>query len=95
MDVAVIGSGVSGAAAVRALVERGLRPTILDVGETLDPRRQATVERLKEVPPDLWPRDDYALIKQNATVGTGELPKKVLAEQLGKAGSTADADRRR
>jgi choline dehydrogenase-like flavoprotein len=77
MDVAVIGSGFSGAAAVRALVERGLRPTILDVGETLDPRRQATVERLKDVPPDLWPRDDYALIKQNATVGSGELPKKV------------------
>jgi choline dehydrogenase-like flavoprotein len=77
MDVAVIGSGVSGAAAVRALVERGLRPTILDVGETLDPRRQAVVERLRDIPPELWPRDDQALIAQNATVGSGELPKKI------------------
>jgi hypothetical protein len=77
MDVAVIGSGVSGAAAVRALVERGLRPTILDVGETLDPRRQAVVERLKDVTPDLWPPQDRALIEQNDTIGSGELPKKV------------------
>jgi choline dehydrogenase-like flavoprotein len=77
MDVAVIGSGVSGTAAVRALVERGLRPTILDVGETLDPRRQAAVARLRDIPPDQWPREDDALIRQNATVGTGELPKKV------------------
>jgi choline dehydrogenase-like flavoprotein len=77
MDVAVIGSGVSGAAAVRALVERGLRPTILDVGETLDPRRQAIVAQLKDIAPDLWPREDYALISRNDTVGTGELPKKV------------------
>jgi hypothetical protein len=77
MDVAVIGSGVSGAAAVRALVERGLRPTILDVGETLEPRRKAIVERLKDVPPAHWPREDQALIRQNDSVGTGELPKKV------------------
>ena len=36
MDVAVIGSGVSGTFAAHALASRGASVTILDVGETLD-----------------------------------------------------------
>lgn len=77
MDVAVIGSGVCGFAAAHALVDRGLRPTILDVGEQLDELRSATVAKLKEVSPKLWPTEDDALLRHNNTFGTSDLPKKL------------------
>jgi ferredoxin len=77
MEVAVIGSGVSGAFSAHALVSRGASVTILDVGETLDARRQAVVDRLHDVPPERWPAADFALIDENPTYGKGILPKKV------------------
>ncbi len=77
MDVAVIGSGVSGTFAALALADRGVAVTILDVGETLDAGRQAVVNRLHDVPPDLWPASDFALIDENPTYGKGVLPKKI------------------
>lgn len=39
MDIAVIGSGVAGVVAARTLAARGLKVTVLDVGETLRPQR--------------------------------------------------------
>jgi choline dehydrogenase-like flavoprotein len=77
MDIAVIGSGVAGAFAARTLAARGLKVTMLDVGETLDFRRNATVARLRELEPDAWPRPERDLISANATVGGEELPKKM------------------
>ena len=77
MDVAVIGSGLAGVFAARALANRGLKVTMLDVGETLDPRRSATVARLRELEPEAWPAADRDLISANATVGGDELPKKM------------------
>lgn len=77
MDVAVIGSGVSGLAAAQALLDRGLRPTILDVGKSLDEHRRGVVAKLKEIPPEHWPQDDDALLRQNDTMGKDYLPKKL------------------
>ena len=77
MDVAVIGSGLAGVFAARALAARGLKVTMLDVGETLDPRRNAIVARLRELGPEAWPLEDRDFISGNATVGGDELPKKM------------------
>lgn len=77
MDVAVIGSGLAGVFAARALATRGLKVTMLDVGETLDPRRTAIVAGLRELEPQAWPPADRDLIAANATVGGDELPKKM------------------
>ena len=77
MDVAVIGSGVSGTFAAHALASRGASVTILDVGETLEPRRQAAVDRLHDLPRDRWATSDLQLISENRTYGRGVLPKKV------------------
>jgi choline dehydrogenase-like flavoprotein len=77
MNVAVIGSGVAGVFAARALASRGLHVTILDVGETLDPARQAAVEQLRDRPPGSWPAEYQDLISSNATMSGGELPKKM------------------
>lgn len=78
MNVAVIGSGVSGIAAAHALIERGAKVTIIDVGETLDERRSALVEKLKALPTAEWPDDDMAFLGENHTLGEGGLPKKVF-----------------
>jgi len=77
MDIAVIGSGLAGVFAARALAARGLKVTMLDVGETLDARRHAIVARLRELEPEAWPPADRDLIAANATVGGDELPKKM------------------
>ena len=77
MEVAVIGSGVSGTFAAHALASRGASVTILDVGEALEPRRQAAVDRLHDAPPERWAGADFQLIDENPTYGKGVLPKKV------------------
>lgn len=77
MDVAVIGSGVAGAFAAHALASRGASVTILDVGESLEPRRQAAVERLHKLPAEHWSAADFQLIDENPTYGQGVLPKKI------------------
>jgi hypothetical protein len=77
MDVAVIGSGLAGVFAAHTLAARGLKVTMLDVGETLDARRGAIVTRLRDVKPEAWPREDRDLIAANSTVGGDELPKKM------------------
>jgi choline dehydrogenase-like flavoprotein len=77
MDVAVIGSGVSGFAAADALARRGIRPLVIDVGEGLDPRRTAVVERLQTGSLAELSADDRALIGENTTLREGVLPKKL------------------
>ena len=77
MNVAVVGSGPSGVFAAHALAARGFAVTVLDVGETLDARRSAIVSRFRNLPPEEWPDDEHALIRQNATVGRDALPKKM------------------
>jgi choline dehydrogenase-like flavoprotein len=77
MEVAVIGSGVSGVAAAHALAARGASVTILDVGEVLENRRQAVVDRLHDLPSSEWPPEDFRLIDENPTYAEAGLPKKV------------------
>ena len=73
MDVAVIGSGVSGFAAADALARRGLRPVIIDVGESLDAERVAVVDRLRETDMARLSSDERLLIGENPTLREGEI----------------------
>jgi len=77
MDVAVIGSGVAGVFAARALAARGSKVTILDVGETLDSERQKVVTELHALDARAWPLAQRALISANPTMDGDELPKKM------------------
>src|SRR5262249_8871163 len=77
MNVAVVGSGISGIFAAHALATRGLSVTILDVGETLDASRQMAVDELHDLLPEHWPSAAYDLIRENSTFNKGVLPKKV------------------
>src|SRR6266851_6975599 len=77
MNVAVIGSSLAGVFAAHALAARGLHVTILDVGETLDPARQAAVAQLRDREPGSWLAEHQDLISANATMNGDELPKKM------------------
>lgn len=60
--VIVIGSGPAAIAATQALVQQGHRVTILDVGTTLEPDRQATVDRMSGQEPGDWDQADLDVI---------------------------------
>src|SRR5271169_1306657 len=77
MRVAVIGSGPAGVACARALVRRGLKPTILDAGETVDEARLAAIARLQKADPVRPAPDDLALLTANPTVRAGGVPRKL------------------
>lgn len=53
-SVAVVGSGPAAAAAVSALLKRGCRVTVLDLGHTLEPDRDALKQKLAEREPEQW-----------------------------------------
>lgn len=75
MKVAVIGSGHAAISAAEGLIERGIKPVILDVGETLDPVIQKRVEALGAGPPDTWAEGaDHFPSPQQAA----KLPKKTV-----------------
>ena len=54
----VVGSGPASISAAMALVKRGLRVTILDGGKTLEPDRQAVLDRLAGQSPEAWSAPD-------------------------------------
>lgn len=78
MRVAVIGSGPAGIACAKALIRRGLKPTILDVGEILPANAQAAVDRMAKLAPIAWSAQDRELITHNPTVTAGGVPKKMV-----------------
>jgi choline dehydrogenase-like flavoprotein len=84
MQAAVVGSGLTGLAVTRALVERGVGVTVLDVGETLDAARRATVAKLKALPTVQWPAEDLDRLGANPSFARGGLPQKMFfgSEQI-------------
>jgi choline dehydrogenase-like flavoprotein len=72
MTVAVIGSGVAGISAARALSNRGYFVTILDVGETIDLERHSLVERSGTVA-----RHEDSPIGGGGVLRSGGLPEKL------------------
>jgi ferredoxin len=75
--VAVVGSGIAGIACARALAARGAKVTILDGGDTLEPERQAVVDGLRDQDPADWDHSDIEKIKENHTVLTERIPRKL------------------
>ncbi|MCK9589753.1 MAG: GMC oxidoreductase [Terrimicrobiaceae bacterium] len=54
LPVGVVGSGAAAAGVVHALVESGIRPVVLDVGQTLEPERESLKRELAMRDPGDW-----------------------------------------
>ena len=74
--IGIIGSGHTGIATAKALVARGFRPVIFDVGEKLDPERMDVVSRLGRQDRAEWAKTDLETLTQNPTV-FGDRPKRL------------------
>lgn len=78
MKIAVIGSGLAAVSAIKALVSRGIRPMVLDYGDTLDAERRQIVSRLSSLAPQQWTTADRETICSNPSIHTkNALPIKL------------------
>ena len=78
MKIAIIGSGLAAVSAAKVLLNRGIKPIILDKGETLDSKRSSIVNKLSKLDPDEWEFEDKKIITFNPTIkGEKKFPKKL------------------
>jgi choline dehydrogenase-like flavoprotein len=75
--VYIIGSGLSAIAAATALVARGIRPTILDVGITAARESVDLKVRLGSCEPEFWNADELAPAKRTGIVAPNGIPRKL------------------
>ena len=59
----VVGSGPAGVAAAKALIERGARVTLVDVGQSLEPERRSWVDSLARRSHDTWTSEDVSRLR--------------------------------
>jgi len=78
MRVAVIGSGPAATATALALTNRGLRPTVIDVGTRLDSDRAALAAELAQRPRSQWTDEELHRISENPTIRASGIPRKLL-----------------
>ena len=79
MNIAVIGSGLAAISAIEALVARGIRPVVLDMGLGLDGKVNSVADRLSMQSPDLWNLEDRRFIASNPTIANrAAIPRKLF-----------------
>jgi hypothetical protein len=74
----VVGSGLSAIACAHALIKRGAKVHILDVGKELNNEQENIVSRLRNSEPANWSSDDVSAIKDPVKASTGGILKKLV-----------------
>jgi choline dehydrogenase-like flavoprotein len=74
----VVGSGPAGVSVAAALLEHGVRVTMLDAGLELEPERRATVRRMRAALPQDWSPDDLSHVKEGMAPGVHGVPLKYV-----------------
>src|SRR5262249_42725391 len=75
----VVGSGPSGVACARALLDQGLAVRMLDAGITLEPERSETVSQLARSTPAGWSAQLIAALKSGMASGTKGIPLQLIS----------------
>ncbi len=57
-DYVIVGSGLAAVGAVKALINRGIKPTVLDYGDRLPKITGELSKKLKQMDKDQWEEDD-------------------------------------
>jgi len=77
--IAIVGSGLSSISAAKILISRGVKPTIIDCGNTIDEEKVRLVERMSHLEPSDWSREDINLLTNNPTIHNKKIFPKKLA----------------
>lgn len=78
-EFAVIGSGLSAIGAIKALIELGFCPTVIDVGIKLDQKVSEKIHELSKKDPSEWTYDERLAISANPTINDkSKIPKKLV-----------------
>ncbi len=75
--IAIIGSGLAAISAASVLIQKGIKPVILDYGENLPLETQKIVNKMASVDPQHWSAEELALISDNNTVKNKGALKKL------------------
>lgn len=58
LKIGIIGSGIAAISVAKKLVKRGLKPIIIDKGDTLNQQKKDTIKKLKNLDYTLWSKSD-------------------------------------
>ena len=77
--IAIVGSGLAGISAAKALKKRGIKPTILDVGYEIEEEIGKLVNKLGGINTSEWKQQDVEKKIYNPTLFKSKgLPKKLF-----------------
>ena len=77
-DIAIIGSGLASISAAKVLISRGIKPTILDVGDILDEKTKGVIDRMSGLSPREWTQLDIDFVTKNSTIhNKDKIPQKL------------------
>lgn len=78
MKVVVVGSGLAAAGAIRALLKRGVKPVVLDLGRTLPNREFDLKSKLAIKDPCKWTHHERRMAYDNAKSNGRVVPRKLV-----------------
>ena len=75
--IAIVGSGLAAVSAAKVLIDRGVKPTLLDCGDLLDTKTSEIVERMSNLHPEKWDRLDVSHVAANESLHNKSFPQKL------------------
>ena len=78
MTVVIVGSGLAAVGSIRAAIERGLRPIVLDIGLALPHELKSLKSKLAKTNPADWTEADWDAIRRNDSNRGRLIPRKLV-----------------
>lgn len=79
MKVVVVGSGLSAVGTLKALIRKGIKPVVLDVGRQLDTQNQLLKSSLSQRKPHEWSKSERVSIAGNKSIYSHlTIPRKLV-----------------
>lgn len=100
MSVVVVGSGLAAVGTIRALLKKGVRPVVLDIGERLPSRYVELQSPMSRREPTEWTSDEWTQLGKNDSAQGRGVPRKLVfgsdyfysSEQVEAAGNSDFAE---
>jgi hypothetical protein len=77
VNTAVVGTGMSALGSILALVEAGLKPTVIDAGSLSEAAMPKKFEHLRDLHPKNWSTQDFTSLIDTLEASTSKIPQKL------------------